>query len=59
MSFVAPRARHALQESRFSGLEHESGGNLHLQLNINPMSRANTYPEGKVNKDFVKRVNSA
>ena len=41
------------------GLERKVGGKFHLKLNINSRPIANKYHEGKVKKDFEKRVKSA
>ena len=40
-------------------LEREVGGRLHLTLHIGLKPIANKYHEGKVNKDFGKKVKRA
>ena len=40
-------------------LEREAGGRFHLKLRTGLKPIANKYHEGKVNKDFEKKVKSA
>ena len=54
MSSAVPRTRHALYESRSSGLERKLGGKFHLKLNMGSKPIANKYHEGKM-KRTLKR----
>ena len=56
MSSAVPRARHALYESRSSGLERQAGGKFHLKLNIKPRPIVNKYREGKVKRTLKREL---
>ena len=56
MSSAVPRARHALYESRSSGLERKLGGKFHLKLNIGSKPIANKYHEGKMKRTLKREL---
>ena len=56
MSSAVPRTRHALYESRSSGLERKLGGKFHLKLNIGSRPIANKYHEGKVKRTLKREL---
>ena len=59
LSFAVPRVRYALSESRPLGVERKMGGKVYLEPNIGLRPTAKKYCDGKIQKDFGKRVNSA
>ena len=56
MSSAVPRTRHALYESRSSGLERKLGGKFHLKLNMGSKPIANKYHEGKVKRTLKREL---